>query len=83
MPHNAVADSLMDDISRFVEESTEAEILEEMIGPEGEASVTAPEADESEAPAVAAQGEVDWARLNIAAISLPAREQANQKIRRH
>ena len=36
---------------------TVAEILEEMIGPEGEASVTAPEADESEAPAVAAQGE--------------------------
>ena len=36
---------------------TVAEILEEMIGPECEASVTAPEADESEAPAVAAQGE--------------------------
>ncbi|MCR5369230.1 MAG: DUF503 domain-containing protein [Clostridium sp.] len=30
VPHNAVADSLMEDISRFVEESTEAEILEEM-----------------------------------------------------
>ena len=29
VPHNAMADSLMDDISRFVEESTEAEILEE------------------------------------------------------
>ena len=30
VPHNAMADSLMDDISRFLEESTEAEILEEM-----------------------------------------------------
>ncbi len=30
VPHNAVADSLMDDISRFVEDSTEAEILGEM-----------------------------------------------------
>lgn len=30
VPHNAVVDSLMDDISRFVEESTEAEILGEM-----------------------------------------------------
>ena len=29
VPHNAMADSLMDDISRFLEESTEAEILEE------------------------------------------------------
>ena len=29
VPHNAMADSLMDDISRFKEESTEAEILEE------------------------------------------------------
>ena len=29
VPHNAMADSLMDDISRFMEESTEAEILEE------------------------------------------------------
>ena len=29
VPHNALADSLMDDISRFMEESTEAEILEE------------------------------------------------------
>lgn len=29
VPHNAMADSLMDDISRYVEESTEAEILEE------------------------------------------------------
>ena len=29
VPHSAMADSLMDDISRFVEESTEAEILEE------------------------------------------------------
>jgi len=28
-PNNNMADSLMDDISRFVEESTEAEILEE------------------------------------------------------
>ena len=30
VPHNAMADSLMDDISRFMEESTEAEILEEI-----------------------------------------------------
>lgn len=30
VPHNAMADSLMDDISRFLEESTEAEILEEI-----------------------------------------------------
>ena len=29
VPHNALADSLMDDISLFVEENTEAEILEE------------------------------------------------------
>ena len=29
VPHNAMADSLKDDISRFMEESTEAEILEE------------------------------------------------------
>ena len=29
VPHNAYADSLMDDISSFVEENTEAEILEE------------------------------------------------------
>ena len=29
VPHDAMADSLMDDISRFMEESTEAEILEE------------------------------------------------------
>lgn len=29
VPHNAMADSLMDDISRFMEESTETEILEE------------------------------------------------------
>ena len=29
VPHNAYADSLMDDISAFVEENTEAEILEE------------------------------------------------------
>ncbi len=29
VPHNALADSLMDEISRFVEASTEAEILEE------------------------------------------------------
>ena len=28
-PHNALADSLMDEISRFVEASTEAEIVEE------------------------------------------------------
>ena len=30
VPHNAVADSLMDEISRFVEKNTEAEILDEM-----------------------------------------------------
>ena len=29
VPHNAMADSLMDDISAFVEENTEAEILDE------------------------------------------------------
>ncbi len=29
VPHNALADSLMDEISRFVEASTEAEIVEE------------------------------------------------------
>ena len=29
VPHNAMADSLMDEISAFVEGSTEAEILEE------------------------------------------------------
>ena len=29
VPHNAMADSLMDDISLFVEEDTEAEILDE------------------------------------------------------
>ena len=29
VPHNAMADSLMDDISLFIEENTEAEILEE------------------------------------------------------
>ena len=29
VPHNAMADSLMDDISRFVEENTEAEIIDE------------------------------------------------------
>ncbi len=29
VPHNALADSLMADISRFVEENTEAEILDE------------------------------------------------------
>ena len=29
VPHNAMADSLMDDISMFVEENTEAEILDE------------------------------------------------------
>ena len=28
VPHNAMADNLMDDISRFVEENTEAEILD-------------------------------------------------------
>ena len=30
VPHNAMADSLMDEISAFVEGSTEAEILEEL-----------------------------------------------------
>ena len=29
VPHNAIADSLMDEMSAFVEETTEAEILEE------------------------------------------------------
>ena len=29
VPHNAMADSLMDDIPTFVEENTEAEILDE------------------------------------------------------
>ena len=29
VPHNALADSLMDEISSFVEENTEAEILDE------------------------------------------------------
>ena len=29
VPHNAMADSLMDEISQFVEDNTEAEILEE------------------------------------------------------
>ncbi len=29
VPHNAMADSLMDEISQFVEENTEAEILDE------------------------------------------------------
>ena len=29
VPHNAMADSLMDDISLFVEENTDAEILDE------------------------------------------------------
>ena len=29
VPHNAMADSLMDDISRFVEENTEAEVVDE------------------------------------------------------
>ena len=29
LPHNAMADSLMDEISVFVEENTEAEILDE------------------------------------------------------
>ena len=29
VPHNAMADSFMDDISLFVEENTEAEILDE------------------------------------------------------
>ena len=30
VPHNAMADSLMDDISNFVEENTEAEVLDEV-----------------------------------------------------
>ena len=30
VPHNATADSLMDEISTFVEENTEAEILDEL-----------------------------------------------------
>ena len=30
VPHNALADSMMDEISQFVEENTEAEILDEM-----------------------------------------------------
>ncbi len=30
VPHNALADSIMDEISQFVEENTEAEILDEM-----------------------------------------------------
>ena len=30
VPHNAKADSLMDEISTFVEENTEAEILDEL-----------------------------------------------------
>ena len=30
VPHNAMADSLMDEISLFVEENSEAEILDEM-----------------------------------------------------
>ena len=30
VPHSAMADSLMDEISSFVEENTEAEILDEM-----------------------------------------------------
>jgi len=29
VPHNAMADSLMDDISMFIEENTEAEIIDE------------------------------------------------------
>ena len=29
VPHNAMADSLMDDISLFIEENTDAEILDE------------------------------------------------------
>jgi len=29
VPHNAMADSLMDEISSFVEENTEAEIVDE------------------------------------------------------
>ena len=30
VPHHALADSVMDEISQFVEENTEAEILDEM-----------------------------------------------------
>ena len=30
VPHNALADSIMDEIALFVEENTEAEILDEM-----------------------------------------------------
>ena len=30
VPHNAMVDSLMDDVSQFVEENCEAEILDEM-----------------------------------------------------
>lgn len=30
VPHNAMADSLMDEVSAFVEENTEAEILDEI-----------------------------------------------------
>ena len=30
VPHNAIADSLMDEISTFMEENTEAEILDEL-----------------------------------------------------
>ena len=30
VPHNAIADRLMDEISTFVEENTEAEILDEL-----------------------------------------------------
>ena len=30
VPHNALADSIMDEISQFVEENTDAEILDEM-----------------------------------------------------
>jgi hypothetical protein len=30
VPHNAIADSLMDEISTFVEENTEPEILDEL-----------------------------------------------------
>ena len=29
VPHNAMADSLMDDISHFIEDNTEAEIIDE------------------------------------------------------
>ena len=32
VPHNALADSIMDEISQFVEENSEAEILDEMRG---------------------------------------------------